>query len=107
MRFASSAGYLGILGLIFLCSCAAENPVRSDLPAEQDMNKDAGRGQWLFVNVRVAGVELPFCLDTGAPITSIDKSFESKLGKRVGTMPTQTFEFTNVSDIYPTPAFYL
>ncbi len=104
MRF---FGYWGILSLIFLCSCASEDPVRSGLPGELDMNKDAGRGQWLFVNLRVAGEELPFCLDTGAPMTSIDKSFESKLGKRIGTQPTRTFEFTNISDIYPTPAFYL
>ena len=99
---------IAFLGLLFLCSCAMgsllRSPVRSGFPSEIDMNKDAGRGGWIIVNVRVAGRELPFFLDTGAAVTCIDKSLEPKLGKRFLTMPTRTFVFTNVSGVYAAPA---
>jgi hypothetical protein len=102
---------IAFLGLLFLCCCAAGNPLRSaalsGFPPEIDMNKDAGRGEWIFLNVRVAGQELPFFLDTGAAVTCVDKSLEPKLGKRFLTMPTRTFIFTNSSGVYPAPAFYL
>jgi hypothetical protein len=83
------------------------NPVRSAFPFEIDMNKDAGRGEWLFVNVRIAGQDLPFFLDTGASVTCVDQSLEPELGKRFLTMPTRTFLFTNASGIYAVPTLYL
>jgi hypothetical protein len=102
---------IAFFGLLFLCACAMGNPLRalarSSFPFEIDMNKDAGRGEWIFANVRVAGQELPFFLDTGAAVTCIDKSLEPKLGKRFLTMPTRTFIFTNDSGVYAAPDFYL
>jgi hypothetical protein len=83
------------------------SPAPSVFPFEIDMNKDAGRGEWLFTNVRVGGQELPFFLDTGAPVTCVDKSLEPKLGKRFFSMPTRTFLFTNASAVYAAPPFYL
>ncbi|HXB58061.1 MAG TPA: retroviral-like aspartic protease family protein [Candidatus Acidoferrales bacterium] len=106
---------IAFLGLLFLCACAMGNPLharvgspaRLDLPSEIDMNKDAGRGGWIIVNVRVAGQELPFFLDTGATVTCIDKSLEPQLGKRYLTMPTHTFVFNSSSGVYAVPPLYL
>ncbi len=58
----------------------------SELPADVSMNKEAGRGNWLFVTLRLeSGEELPFFVDTGMTLTLLDKSLEPKLGKRLGT----------------------
>jgi hypothetical protein len=73
-----------LVSLLLLCSCATGKPTRSQLPADVAFNKDAGRGGWLFVTLRLeSGEELPFLLDTGAPWTFFDKSREPKLGKRL------------------------
>lgn len=49
------------------------------------MNKEAGHGGHLNVTISFDGQELPFIVDTGAPVTVLDKSLESKLGKNYGT----------------------
>jgi len=57
-------------------------------PADVSINKDAGRGDFLWVTLGLeTGESLPFSVDTGSPITVVDKSFEPLLGKRLGTMP--------------------
>lgn len=72
--------------LMFLCSCATENPARLRLPADVSMNKDAGRGGLVIVMLRLeSGEKLPFVVDTGCPITVFDKALEPKLGKRLDT----------------------
>ena len=83
---------LGIfLSLLLFCSCATTPEPSaiipaSDLPADVTMNKEAGRGNWLFVTLRLeSGDELPFFVDTGMTVTLLDKSLEPKLGKRLGT----------------------
>jgi len=73
------------------------------------MNKEAGRGGRLIVTLRLEdGEELPFQVDTGAPITVFDKSLEPKLGKRLGTttiwMPGSDAQ---KSGIYRSPNLYL
>jgi len=89
---------LGIfMCLLLLCSCATRphstSPVStSDLPADVSINKDAGRGGLsgglLFAALRLEnGKDLPFVVDTGSPITILDKSLESRLGKRLTTAP--------------------
>jgi hypothetical protein len=71
--------------LTFLCSCATENSVHHQILADVPINKDAGRGNFLFVTLRLeSGEELPFVVDTGASGTGFDKSLEPKLGKRLG-----------------------
>jgi hypothetical protein len=51
------------------------------------MNNDAGHGGRIIMTLRLEdGEELPFLVDTGSPLTLFDKSFEPKLGKRLGTM---------------------
>src|SRR6267142_2732617 len=65
------------------CLTAAAALAHPSLPDEVTINTDAGQ---LFVTLRLeSGKELPFVVDTGAPITVIDKSFEPMLGKRLGT----------------------
>jgi hypothetical protein len=55
------------------------------------MNENAGRGDFLLLLLRLeTGEELPFIVDTGSPITVFDRSLESKLGKRLGTMGIST-----------------
>ena len=79
-----------------------------DLPADVDMNPDAGLGAPLVVAVRLAdGGELPFVLDTGSLTTIFDKSLEPMLGRRLEvddlTLPRGKTE----GDIYAAPRLYL
>ena len=102
-----------VLTLLPLCSCAtwpdASPPgPASELPGELTMNKNAGRGDLLIVNLRLeSGEELPFALDTGSPLTVFPKSFEPKLGKRFGTVTLDNFGKTARSGRYATPKLYL
>src|SRR5882724_2365297 len=78
--------------LMILSSCATapiwfvDDSIRPPLPAETSLNKGAGRGDNLFVTLRLeTGEELLFLVDTGSPCTFLDKSMHPKLGKRLGT----------------------
>ena len=72
------------------------------------MNKDAGRGNWLIVTLRLEnGETLPFMMDTGCPITKLDKSLEPKLGKCLGTTTAWAFGVKNEVGIYAAPKLYL
>jgi len=80
----------------------------SELPADVSMNKEAGRGNWLFVTLRLeSGEELPFFVDTGMTLTLLDKSLEPKLGKRLGTGRVMHFDGTSEAGIYTAPKLYL
>jgi hypothetical protein len=106
---------LGIfLSLLLLCSCATTpHPsafiTAPELPADVTMNKDAGRGNELFVTLRLeSGEELPFVVDTGATYTSLDKSLKPKLGKRRGTMTIASWDgVKHKVDLYVAPKLYL
>jgi hypothetical protein len=77
--------------LLLLCLSATADSIHSQFPAEVEINKDAGRGGYLIVTLRLEnGQELPFIVDTGSPVTLLDKSLEPKLGKRLGTMTIST-----------------
>jgi hypothetical protein len=107
------------LGLLFLCSCAAPpsgpplivplSHIRAvKLPGNVSMNKDAGRGNWIFVTVRLQdGEELPFVLDTGAFSSLLDKSLEPKLGPRLDTGTLRVFGAAHRMNQYEAPALYL
>lgn len=99
---------LGLVMSLLLCSCAAENLVHSQLPATVSMNKDAGRGGLLMVVVRLAdGEKLPLVVDTGSPLTVLDKSLEPKLGKRLDTTTLLNFGVTQDAGVYAAPKLYL
>ncbi len=99
--------------LLLLCSCttmpepSAFIPA-SELPADVTMNKDAGRGNLLFVTLRLeSGEELSFIVDTGAPGTLFDKSLEPKLGKCLGPFTLGIFGAKHESGRYAEPTLYL
>jgi hypothetical protein len=73
------------------------------------MNKDAGRGNLLFVTLWLeSGEELPFVVDTGATSTLLDKSLKPKLGKRRGTTTAASWDgVKHKVDLYVTPKLYL
>jgi hypothetical protein len=73
------------------------------------MNKDAGRGNFLFVTLRLEdGEELPFILDTGSPATLFDKSLAPKLKRLpLGTWKVPMPGDIQKSGIYLTPKLYL
>ncbi len=97
-----------LLSLLFLCSCATQNPTRSPLPADAPMNKGAGRGDLLIVTLRLeSGEALPMLVDTGASGTMIDKSLEPKLGTVRGTATIQSWGVKEEKNVYATPKLYL
>jgi hypothetical protein len=105
---------LGIISsLLLLCSCAAKPHASAivaatELPAEVSINKDAGRGNFLYVPLRMEdGEEFQFMLDTGSAATTFDKSMEQKLGKRSGKGTSLGWEGSGKVESYAAPKLYL
>jgi len=74
------------LGALLLSSCASPESTGPKQSTEAYFNRTAGRGDSLIIKVQLEdGHELPFMLDTGAPVTVLDKSLEPELGKVLGT----------------------
>ena len=72
------------------------------------MNKEAGHGGHLNVTISFDGEVLPFILDTGAPVTVLDKSLEPKLGKSYGATSIWLAGGTKQkSGIFAPPKLYL
>jgi len=96
---------LSYLLLIPFCTAATNTP--HPLRGEVTINKEAGRGGPLIVNVRFDGEELPFVVDTCAPITTIDKSLEPMLGKRLGVTNVFSLSDKQACGIYAAPTLHL
>lgn len=98
------------LSLLLLWSCGTERAGRRQLPRDVDLNRDAGRGGLVFVNVHLKdGEELPFIVDTGSPGTLFDRTLLPKLGFRL-PLGTWTVPFGNErqkSGVYWEPKLYL
>lgn len=95
---------------LFLCSCATGHLSHRQLPAEVAIDREAGRGGLLYVNLRLeSGEELPFIVDTGSPGTLFDKSLVSKLGGRLplGTWTVPMAGEKQKSGVYWEPKLYL
>ena len=96
-----------------LCSCATGRHLSAagsglELPGDVTMNEDAGRGNWVFVTLRLdSGEELPFFVDTGTPVTLFDKSVVPRLGERLGTRTISNFGTESKAGIYAAPPLYL
>lgn len=96
------------LCLLLLCSCTTDPSLHSRLPAAVAMNPDAGRGEALLVTLySESGEELPFMLDTGAGGTLIDKSWEPRLGKCLGTAVSYHWGEKETNNTYAMPRLYL
>jgi hypothetical protein len=113
------------LSLLWLCSCSTpstspapapgnERPAAkviipaTEFPASVTMNREAGRGGYLIVMLRLeSGTNLPFILDTGTPITCLDQSLEPKLGNRLGEGTFWNFGEAHRSHLYAAPSLYL
>ena len=64
-----------------------DDSIRPDHPAEVSFNESAGRGDLLYLTLHLDnGKECLFAVDTGAPITILDKSLESSLGRPHGSI---------------------
>ena len=123
------ASRLRVLGmgvcLVLLSSCAkthyfasrpwftapiwfAHDSIRPPLPAETSLNKGAGRGDVIYLTLRLeSGEELLFLADTGAPFTLLDKSLEPKLGRRSGTTIVGWLGGKGRGGVYRAPKLYL
>lgn len=72
------------------------------------MNKDAGLGNWIVVNVHLSGGKnFPMVLDTGCPTTCLDNSFEPELGQRITTNTLWDFGVKSEISVFLAPKFYL
>jgi len=95
--------------LTLLGACVTETTAPPKLPAETLFNQDAGHGSQLFLRLHLDdGKDLPFLLDTGSPVTILDRSLEAKLGKRIRLVSIQYGWLGNKTNaIYPAPKLYL
>jgi hypothetical protein len=94
-----------LLGMLMWCWHAT---ARAQLPADVAINKEAGRGGHLIVHLRVeGGEELRFMVDTGAPVTILDKTLESRLGERLFTMRIWSSLGQQQSGLHAAPKMYL
>jgi hypothetical protein len=100
---------LGILASLLLLSFSAiADSIPLQLPIDVTMNKEAGRGDWLIIKIRVEnGDELPFMVDTGCPGCVLDKCFEPKLGTRHHFIRLWTMFGEQESGLYAAPKIYL
>src|SRR5436190_16346096 len=99
--------------LFLLSSCATapiwfpDDSIRPSLPADASLNKGAGRGDELYLTLRLeTGEELLFVVDTGSPCTVFDKSLEPKLGKRLGTMKVKWPGGKGRGSVYRAPKLF-
>jgi len=83
---------IAICVLAWLAIGNGQTVLGTPLSPEVSINQDAGCGGWfgggyLTVILRLeTGEEVVFEVDTGSPISVLDDSLKSKLGKQVGTM---------------------
>jgi hypothetical protein len=105
-------------GLFFLCACSAAAQGTSSAfytvfptaprPPDIPMNRDAGLGNWIIVNVHLAGGQnFPAVVDTGCPTTCLDSSFEPKLGRRITTNTLWDFGIKSQINLFLAPKLFL
>jgi hypothetical protein len=97
-----------LLSLLLLSFPVIADSIALPLPVDVTMNKEAGRGGWLIVKIRVeSGEELPFMVDTGSPGCVLDKSLEPQLGTRLSFITLWTSFGEQKSGLYASPKLYL
>lgn len=106
---------ISLICATLFCSCRStpqwyrHDSVRTELPEAVALNSGAGHGDSLFVVVSFDdGAEAVFCVDTGSPVTILDKSLEGKLGKRLATKQIASGWLGDwMVGVYPSPRIYL
>ena len=102
-----------LLLLVFLVAPAGLVPAEDEVIARQlppavAINPGAGGGDQMWVTVRLAtGEELPFIVDTGSPVTFIDKSLKPKLGKCLDRGTLWMWGVKQTTAVYAAPKIYL
>lgn len=107
--------FLSLIAFFFFCFCARtfSSSLYTFLPVAQrppdvSMNKDAGLGNWIVVNIHLAGGEnFPVVLDTGCPTTCLDVSFEPKLGQCIETNTLWDFGVKSETMVFLAPKLFL
>ncbi len=95
------------LDTLFWCSCATQDSNRLRLPAPVAINREAGDAGPLVVMIGLqSGEKLPFLLDTGAPVTCLDKSLETRLGKRLVLVTASNFGIEHEVGVYEAPQLW-
>jgi hypothetical protein len=80
----------------------------AERPPDISINKDAGLGSWIIINIRLAnGEDVPMVMDTGCPTTCLDTSFEPRLGQRVKTDVLWDFGVKSQINLYAAPKLFL
>ncbi len=91
-----------------LCSCATRNSARPVLAAEASLNNGAGSQDWLYLTLHLEnGEPLLFNVDTGAPVTVLDRSLEPQLGTRLKPTTSRYAWREMTGGIYRAPKLYL
>jgi hypothetical protein len=91
-----------------LYSCATRESDRPVLAAEAQLNKGAGSKDWLYLTLHLEnGENLLFHVDTGAPVTVLDRSLEPQLGKRLRATTSRYAWREMTGGIYKAPKLYL
>lgn len=101
--------------LAFLCSCSTlphwspDDSTRPQIPVDQPMDMSGVPDGWLLLTLRLdSGETLLVGADSGSPDTVLDKSLESKLGKRLGTSRVDYAWYGKAfAGVYRAPALYL
>jgi hypothetical protein len=94
--------------LALLCSCTTLRAAPSPLPAEVAFNKEAGTADRLYVTLRLGNGRDVLCeVDTGAPVTVLDKSLEPELGGRVAEDKLGHVYYSMTAGAYRAPNLYL
>lgn len=89
-------------------STGALGSIHQLLPPIVAMNRDAGRGDVIFVLIQTEnGKKGQFVVDSGAPRTLIDQSFEPEWGPCLGTISIGNQGVESTGKIYRTPKLFL
>jgi len=96
------------LGLGLLPAAGIAGAAPPQIPADVVMNEESGRGGWLIVSLRLeTGDELRCIVDTGCPVTILDKILEPKLGNQLHSFTVWTMFGKQKSGLYSAPKLYL
>ena len=106
---------IALISATLFCSCRPtpqwyrRDLVHAELPDAVALNPGAGQGDSLFVVVRFDdGDEAVFGVDTGSPVTILDRSLEGKLGKRLATKKISSGWLGDwMVGVYPSPRIYM